>query len=78
MTVLGCGGHSLDTHRCQDGDLAVMISEMSEAEICHFIRHESKFGRLSRTIRQLNRDVLSKDTTRRYSAEEAIRRLGFI
>lgn len=68
----------MDIHRSTDGDLAAIISDMSEAEICRFIRQESKFGRLSRTVRDLNKDALSGDLERRKRAETAIRRLGFI
>lgn len=51
---------------------------MTEAEISHFIRRESRRGGLSRAVRMLNRDVLSSDLQRRIRAEEAIKRLGFV
>ncbi len=58
--------------------LAQQISAMSDTEICHYIRSESRSRRLSRTLRTLNRDVLSADLERRRRAEAAIRKLGFI
>ena len=58
--------------------LAERIRAMSEAEVCHFIRRESRSGQLSKTVRTLNRDVLSSDMPRREEAEAAIRKLGFI
>ncbi|MEO1238777.1 MAG: hypothetical protein AAFW64_03765, partial [Pseudomonadota bacterium] len=74
----GFGGHFLDTYRSSDADIAAIISDMTETEISQFIRQESRTGRLSRTVKSLNQDVLSDDTVRRRRAEAAIRRLGFI
>lgn len=62
-----------------DGPVLVeMISAMSETEIHQFIRNQSRVGRLSSTVRTLNRDALSRNRERRSSAEKAIRKLGFI
>ena len=68
----------MDSYHFGARDLADDIAAMDEAEICQFIRRESKTGGLSRTVRNLNRDILSKDSARRSRAKAAIERLGFI
>lgn len=68
----------MDRYEIRSAGLAQRISAMSENEICQFIRRESRNRQLSVTIRALNRDVLSDDRHRRTSAEDAIRKLGFI
>lgn len=68
----------MDRSEIGDTRLAQKISTMSENEICHFILNESRNGRLSKTVRALNGDVLSGDVERRKRGEAAIRKLGFI